>query len=237
MVLRLIPASLVLGPAVLLPFVLVALGACSGSNDASIFPAAQPDAAAACTPVPLDASYKPVWKKPTTAAAGKCNATQLQGFYQACLLGPLTGSACTSFVMANGDCSSCLQSDDTDPAYSAVIWHSDRAFYTFNTAGCIADQEGDDSATGCGAAYQAAVECEETACSACGVADYGLFPTCEKNASAECSTYIQALNSVCGSGLRDAGDPAADCTLVSSAQAAFLAIAPVFCGTPPGAGP
>jgi len=245
---------LLAGSLVLTPILVVALGACGGSgNDGNLFPTVVPDAApavapydggslfptfdanddaaAACTPVVLATSWKPVWKKPTTSAAGKCNGTQIQSFYEDCLLSPLTSAGCTAFVAANGDCSTCLQSDETDATYSAVIWHADRAYYTFNTAGCIANQENDDSATGCGAAYQAAVQCEETACNACGVADYALFPQCEQNAGNECETYLEGLNSACGPGLRDAADPAAECTLVTSAQAAWTVIAPIFCGS------
>ena len=251
MSIRALTASFVLTP--LAAVAIVAIAACGGSgNGASLFDGTQPDsgpivapydggsllpgpdanadAAVACTPAVLGTSFKAVWKPPTTAAAAKCDPTQTEGYWDNCLAASVTSSQCTTFIAANADCASCLQSDDTDAAYGAVIWHSNRAFYTLNTAGCIANELNDVTATSCGAAYQAAVQCEETACSVCGVADYALFPACEKAASSECTEYLTALGTVCGDGLRDASDPASVCTSANNTQDAYLAIAPVFCG-------
>jgi hypothetical protein len=245
---RWLPAALMVAP-----LAFIAAAACGGSgNGASLFPAAEPDAgppapqydggslfpvpdanvdaAIACTPAVLGASFAPVWKKPATSDAGACTATQTEAFYEDCLAAPVTSSQCTTFIATNGACAACLQSDDTDAEYGPVIWHSSRAFYTLNTAGCIADQQADVSPTSCGAAYQAVVQCEETACTACGVADYARFPSCEKAASTECSSYLTTLDSACGADLRDASAPAALCTSATDTKDAYLAIAPVFCG-------
>ncbi len=248
MAIRLLSASFVFAP-----IAVIAIAACGGSgNDGSLFPTSPQDsgpltppydggslinpgdsggdAAASCTPAPLG-SFKAVWKKPTTSLSGKCSTTQIEAFYDDCLNAPLTSMACKSFIAANGDCSTCLQSNDTDSQYSAVIWHSNLAFWTLNTAGCIANELSDDSPTGCGAAYQGAIQCEETACTACGVADYALFPECESNAATECDSYLKAKSAACGTSLKDASDPASVCTSATSAQNAYLIIAPVFCGS------
>jgi len=251
MAIRLIVASLVLAPVAV-----IAIAACGGSGGASIFPNSQDDSGAAappyeggslipnldanadatfaCTPAALG-TYKAVWKKPATPTTNECNAQQLEDFYDKCLLEPLTSTDCTTFIAANGDCSTCLQSDDTDSTYGPVIWHSNHAYYTLNTAGCIAIQQGDSSATSCGAAYQEIVQCEETACNACGAADYSEFPQCESNAgSGECSDYATTEGTTCGAELKDASDPGAVCKSAPDTADAYQIIAPIFCG---GGGP
>jgi hypothetical protein len=148
MAIRLLASSLVLAPIAIL---VIAMPACGGSgDDSSLFPTAQPDAAplvppydggslipgtdaggdaaAECTPAPLG-SFKATWRKPTTSMAAKCSSAQFQSFYDDCLNAPLTSPACTAFVAANGDCSTCLQSEDTDSQYAAIIWHSDYALF------------------------------------------------------------------------------------------------------------
>jgi hypothetical protein len=240
MLIRRLPASLRFAPLAMLlaPLAIVAVAACGGGADgASLFPGTDPDsgppapqydggslfpgpdagidAALACTPVPLSTSFAPAWKKPATSAAGACDATQTEAFYDACLAAPITSTPCTTFLAANATCAS---------------WHSNHAFYTLNTAGCIADEQNDVSPTSCGAAYQAAIQCEETACAACGVADFALFSTCEKGASNECSSYLTTLGTACGADLRDASDPASVCTSATNTKDAYLATAPVFCG-------
>jgi hypothetical protein len=255
MAIRLLASSLVLAPIAIL---VIAMPACGGSgDDSSLFPTAQPDAAplvppydggslipgtdaggdaaAECTPAPLG-SFKATWRKPTTSMAAKCSSAQFQSFYDDCLNAPLTSPACTAFVAANGDCSTCLQSEDTDSQYAAIIWHSNHAFWTLNTAGCIANLQDDTSSSGCGAAYQGAIQCEETACTACGVADYALFPQCEQSSSSECNAYLEAKSAACGTELKDANDPASVCTSAATAADAYLIIAPVFCGSPTSGG-
>src|SRR4029077_723199 len=103
----------------------------------------------------------------------------------ACLSPPIDAATCTAFIQANGSCASCLQSKETDAEYGPVIWHASNKYYTMNIAGCIANTENDTSASGCGAAYQAVLECKETACSACFAGANGSFSnfiSCEQSA-------------------------------------------------------
>ena len=74
-----------------------------------------------------------------------------------------------AFVQANVACAACSSSRTTRPTpkYGPVIWHSkpDLLVSTTNIAGCIANEQVDGGTSGCGAAYQAVVQCKETACS------------------------------------------------------------------------
>jgi hypothetical protein len=94
----------------------------------------------------------------------------------------------------------------------------------------VADEQGDAGGASCGAAYQATVDCKETACVACVAADYS---TCEEQAGQTgCQGYIQTLDTECGTALKDPSSPVAICIPPSSdtAEQAYLQLAPVFCG-------
>jgi hypothetical protein len=234
-----------------------ALAGCSGSNGPGLFQNGGPDAgfegsgdaanlsqdAASlltdanlppCPPAPVT-SFKPAWKPPSTAKSGACTTLQMSTFFDACL-GPSSNAAgCTAYAQANTDCAACLQSDDTAPQYGPVVWHSSRLYYTTNIAGCIADVQTDGGSAGCGAAYQAVVQCKETACSACLSAqtpDFSRYSACENKAGTECASYIQTLTSTCGTSLKDPANPIAVCIPPAgdTAQDAYLRLAPVFCG-------
>jgi hypothetical protein len=187
-----------------------------------------------CPPAPVT-TFTPTWKPPIAFHSGACSATQMSGFFDACLAGTSTTAGCTAFVQSNATCAACLQSNESDSTYGPVIWHASRTYYTTNIAGCIADEQGDAGAASCGAAYQAIIQCKETACSACLTAqdpDFARYSACEGNAESECSSYVQTLETACGSSLKDASSPVAVCLPPSSdtSEQAYLALAPVFCG-------
>jgi hypothetical protein len=237
---------------------LAALTGCGGSGGTGIFEAPPEDAGswgpgvdgslyptdarslledvtpAPCPPASVT-TFKPTWKPPVASKSGACNQTQISSFFGACL-GPTSSTAgCNAFVQANAACSTCLQTDDTDPEYGPVIWHENRLYYTTNIAGCIADEQADAGAGGCGAAYQAVVQCKESACSACLSAtspDFGVYATCESQAGTECQSFIHALTSTCGTALGDPNNPVALCIPPSTdtAEQAYLQLAPIFCG-------
>jgi hypothetical protein len=241
--------------ALLLASCALATTACSGSTGASSFsqPAAEAgapiptDAGATfnvgddesndgpCSPAPLSASFAPVWKAPLASASGACTANQISGFYDACLASGVTPTGCTTFTSANTSCAACLQSNDTDTKYGAVIWHDGGSYYTINVAGCIADEQNDMSSTGCAASYQAVLECKETACTQCydpTTGDFTRFATCEGNADTECEKYQTAQETACGGDLVDASSPASACQPGPGAtgEDAYLLVAPVLCG-------
>jgi hypothetical protein len=243
---RIVPATLL--------FATIAIAACGGNPDSSQFangpgdagPAVQTDSGTTlgtggdgsdgpCSPAALPASFTPTWKGPASSAAGACSDSQIQGFYDACLASGVTPATCSTFTSSNATCAACLQSDDTDSKYGPVIWHASRAYFTINVAGCVADEQNDLSASGCGAAYQAAIQCEETACTQCydpSTGDFARYAKCESQATTECTKYQSAIETACGGALKDAGSPASACVPHSGAtgEDAYLLVAPVFCG-------
>ena len=187
-----------------------------------------------CPPAPVT-SFTPAWKPPVAFKSGACTSAQMSGFFDACLGASSSTGGCTTFVQSNTACAACLQSDETDSEYGPIVWHSNRTYYTTNIAGCIADEQADAGAAGCGAAYQAVIQCKETACSACLSAQnpsFSRFATCEGQAGTECASYSQTLESACGTALVDAASPVVVCIPPSgdTAEDAYLRLAPIFCG-------
>ena len=191
----------------------------------------------ACPPAPV-ASFTPSWKKPNASTSGACSSAQIATYYDACL-GPASNTGgCAAFAANSADnqtCASCLGTNDTATQYGPVVWHDNLLFYTTNIAGCIADKQGDTSDTGCGAAYQAVVTCKQQACTTCLSAqnpDFTRYTACENEAAGECDAFIQNLDTVCGTALKDASNPIAVCIPPSAdtAQDAYLRLAPIFCG-------
>jgi hypothetical protein len=236
---------------------LVALAGCSSSDDGSTFtvvPDAGPQAdldaggtfqvgdsadgsapAALCKPA-ASSSFTPTWQKPTAFAQGACSTAQIDGFYTACLAPPIDAATCTAFVSANGACATCISSQETDAQGGPVIWHASNRYYTMNIPGCIANMDHDTSATGCGAAYQAVLQCKEAACSTCFASQNGSFSNfsaCEAQAGqGSCQKYGTALYNTCDAALHDAGSPIAACIppSTSTAKDVYDRIAPMFCG-------
>ncbi|MGH7293963.1 MAG: hypothetical protein ACRELB_03470 [Polyangiaceae bacterium] len=181
------------------------------------------------------AAFSPDWQTPETWKQNVCSTAQITAFYSACLTPPISATACDAFVQANGTCAPCLQSQDTDPTSSAMVWHEQMKYWTVNVAGCIAQATGDPSGAGCGAAYGAAIACRQSSCNACWeaqgtTATFQQFSDCETQAgSTTCQTYATAVPTKCGNLAKSA---ASVCMPSSSATAqdAFMQIAPLFCG-------
>ncbi len=194
----------------------------------------QEAAATVCDPQSI-AGFKPAWTPPETWKQSACAATQISGFYAACLTPPIDETTCKTFVAANSTCSACLQTEDTAPTAGAIVWHEHDAYWTVNVAGCLAQATGDSSATGCGGSYSAAIACRQASCNACWAGQgttttFAEFSTCEQQAGeSTCATYAAAVPSSCGNISKGPGSvcmPAQGAT----AQDAFMQIAPLFCG-------
>jgi hypothetical protein len=240
--------------------VLVSIGAtalfgCSGTDGQSLFGAATPPSPGTQSPVPagdqfLDAGtpssnaptscspaamggWQATWTAPEAFAQNVCSASQIAGFYSACLASPVDPAACTQFAQANAACSACLDTKDGDPALGPVVWHLGRTYYTVNVAGCIARERGDVTATGCGAVYGETVECQEQACNACFTTaspSFDQFATCEgEAASTVCKGLHDSIPPACGNLNTGA---AATCFPGKGATAedAYTLVAPKFCG-------
>jgi hypothetical protein len=238
----------------------LSLCACSGTGPGNIFPNVTPDAGppsvdngdagdltngpgtfgdaasapAVCTPQSLT-TFSPSWQQPEAWKQNVCSATQISGFYAACLTPPIDATACKTFVQQNGSCASCLQSQETDAKAAAVVWHEQERYWTVNVAGCIAQATGDASPTGCGAAYAAAIACRQASCDACwaGVgttSTFQQFNDCEQQAGqSTCQTYAAAVPDKCGDLTKSAASVCMPSTS-ATAQEAFMQIAPLFCG-------
>jgi hypothetical protein len=188
-----------------------------------------------CAPEALPPSFTATWHVPNAFGTGACTPAQIDQFYTACLTPPIDSMTCGAFVAANGVCSTCLESTDKDAKYGPVIWHSNRTYFTLNIAGCIANAQADTSAKSCGAAYQAVLECKQTACEGCFLTGGGFsaFSACQTAAGkAVCKAYGDAMSDTCGKDLRDAGSPSSVCLPPSgtSTKEAYKRIAPLFCG-------
>ncbi len=190
-----------------------ALVSCSSSGDDSASPDAALDVqrynvvtdddsggATACAPQ-LPANYSHTWAPPRNMPSA-CTPSQVQMYWDACLGTSSSNAQCTAFFSTNAGCIACVDSQSTDSTYGALINLPDGTSAA-NVAGCIALTDGDLTATGCGARYQANQFCKIDACeTSCPVdttaASYTAFSNCQADAGGTvCKT--QLANSGCGS--------------------------------------
>lgn len=245
-------ASLLLGT-----FGTFAVVACSSTDD-SVFPGdppkpdAEPDApgmfvadsgpdgeagAKSCTPKIPD-GFAPTWKAPTKAA-GACTAQELSDYFAACLKDPATtetDGTCAKFKTDHATCGACAEPDDKS---GPVQWQLSRKFFTLNLAGCIAvQQEGTDAgASGCGEAYNAAVQCSRESCLSCitEANSFPLFSECQKKVGMQglCASYETAQGKAC-TGYKDTGSPALECfpksTAESQQESFYTRLVGITCG-------
>jgi hypothetical protein len=245
----------------LVPFTgIVALCACSGTDGGNVFSNPPPEAApppsvdngdggdfgnfgeagdeapaaTICTPQGVS-GFSPAWTPPEQWKQNVCNATQISGFYSACLTPPISPQACQAFVQQNANCASCLQSQETDSTAAAVVWHDMNRYWSVNVAGCIARATNDPTGTGCGASYAAAIACRQQSCNACWAAmgtvtTFQEFSTCESQAGqSTCQTFASAVPAKCGD-LNKGGASVCMPAPGATAKDAYMQVAPLFCG-------
>jgi hypothetical protein len=189
----------------------------------------------ACTPADMS-GFQPAWTPPQAWKQGVCTSKQTQDFYAACLASPISPSACKSYVeasAANTACAACLQSQETDAAWGAVVWHDQMRFWTVNVAGCLSYVLGDSSPASCAAAYEGAIQCRQKACDACWANTantFTQFAQCESQAGqTQCVPMDHTLAVKCGD-LTAA--PASACVPPSGSTTkdAYDLVAVDFCG-------
>lgn len=157
------------------------IGACSSSPEGS--PGAEPgpadatveatapreasaqDAELACEPTALDGP--PKWTPPLPRTPDACSPAEVEGYVQSCLYDFDTPAICEAFKKQNPTCAACLDSNDGDPRWGALVFFRQRMYFDFNYGGCVAHVLGDDSEEGCGAAEGRIRECERMACRGC----------------------------------------------------------------------
>jgi hypothetical protein len=133
--------------------------------------------------------------------------------------------------VANAACQTCIQSESTDSAYSAVILYPTSA--EINEDGCIALL--DPCNQPCAAAMLAASECTTSACgpgcpASTGAASVAALEACRENAAdCPCGAYTVVANA-CEGALRSGESPAAEC-LSTDFTTLFTVVGTAFCGT------
>jgi hypothetical protein len=194
--------------------------------------------ATTCT-AKLPDPFTPVWKAPTQAPAA-CTAQELKLYWDSCLANVSKTEAdgtCAKFKTDHATCGACTEPDDKS---GPIQWQAGRKFYTLNVAGCIAlEQAGTDAgASGCGEAYNAAVQCSRESCISCiTVANsFPLFSECQKSVGmlGICKSYETAQGVAC-QGYKNAGSPALECFPKTSSEPQetfFTRVVAVTCGTP-----
>jgi hypothetical protein len=200
-----------------------------------------PDAdagAKSCTPT-LPTPFTPAWTAPTQNSAA-CTAPELKMYWDSCLADAAKTEAdgtCAKFKTDHPTCGACTEPDDKS---GPIQWQAGRKFYTLNVAGCIELQQAgtDAGASGCGEAYNAAVQCSRESCISCitEANSFPLFSECQKKVGMQgiCKSYETAQSTAC-QGYKNAGSPALACfpTTSSEAQEAFFTrVVAVTCGTP-----
>src|SRR5262249_40163283 len=140
-----------------------------------------------CAPT-LPSGYAPTWIPPSAPTAA-CTATQIQSLYDDCHGPSQSTTKCNAFlsVPANATCETCMESPIASTTYGPMIsWHGGSSLDA-NIGGCMALIDGDLSATGCGAAYEAWESCVIAACSYC---PEGAYEGCATPAaSGACGAY------------------------------------------------
>jgi hypothetical protein len=179
-----------------------------------------PDGGPACSP-DLPEGYVPTWIPPSTPTSA-CTAMQIQALYQECNSPTSSGTLCNSFLSqpSNAACEACMETPIGSGSYGPTIeWHSGSSL-DINIGGCMALIDGDLSANGCAAQYEAWQSCQIAACSYC---PGGTYTSCATPAqTTQCGPY-QAAASQCAS------DPAYAGCFGSSFETAFEALGALFC--------
>jgi hypothetical protein len=161
--------------------------------------------ARSCTPA-IPSDFKPSWKAPA-ASQKKCDSTQIENYYKACLAGAWASVACQSFLKSatDAECAKCLDTQETDAAPGPIVWRLDHGYFNVNIPGCVALVQGDTSDNGCGAAYEKWLGCDRAACTACfqkGDPDsqYQKLIACQSQAGSVgiCDTLGQDRGNKCG---------------------------------------
>jgi len=123
--------------------------------------------ATACAPQPVD-SARLTWKPPKAPTLGVCTDKQISDQWSQCEdTTTLNRALCDAFDRdaQNTACLNCLFSTADESKYGPLYYLSDTK-RDYNYAGCMVLQDGDSSATSCGAKIQATRHCANESCAA-----------------------------------------------------------------------
>lgn len=177
-------------------------------------------------------TFKPEWIVPNDIQPNACSAQEIDDYYSKCYdTNTSNTTACSAFTKASAPCVKCMVTVSTATKWGALI--STDGVITANIGGCIALKDGDKTATGCGAKYQATYQCGLAACETnCPVTsdDPKSFPAYQKCLSdakkTVCKTYEDAKCKSAAPG--DAIDLCQDSP--SGFADYFVTMGKVFCG-------
>jgi hypothetical protein len=183
--------------------------------------AATPDAG--CAPKSAT-GWKPTWRPPEVRL-NSCTEGQIDRQFTLCEGAGGTAEECASFNRdpANAACRSCLYSTEDETTYGPIVYLRNRS-EVVNVSGCIAIVDGNLSATGCGAQWQAYESCAENACIESCVA-FEDFQRCTTQAR---STVCRAYDNVSACAEPSTYDV---CLGPATFEGLFRATARLFCGT------
>lgn len=181
-----------------------------------------------CSPA-IPSTFTPEWIAPSKESA--CTPDDLAGYWEACLKNASDQKKCEAWTAAHATCTACVEAPNGS---GPVQWHQDRLFYTMNVAGCIALEQEKADADSCGAAYNAAVQCNRASCDACFAkgGNFDVFRGCQTTSqqTGVCKSYEAIQGSVCA-GIKDTGAKTLDCFRGTgeAAQDHFLRVEKLFC--------
>jgi hypothetical protein len=214
----------------------------SSLDGASAFdaPARDSDVDACVQLPPPNYPFNPPTYIPATGAhQGACSAMQIAEFYSDCVALGTTTASCAPYrgstaPSANKACAACLLTSATDVKWGPLVIANGTT--SVNVAGCMELLDPGAGLT-CAKSYQAALICEQTACSNLCPSEnpagipYG--PECEQVAAMYgCKTWADASDA-CAAAEADGG-AAAFCLQAQTFEDFYANIAPLFCGAPIG---
>lgn len=178
-------------------------------------------------------SFAPKFTPPTGFNQKICSDTQVDAILDCIFNDTADQATCKKLLAdkANEPCQNCLITPSSAKTFGPLIENGNIA--SLNIAGCIANAEGNKTATGCGAKYQAARDCADAACADnCQGSDSAALKAlqaCETQAlSGDCKKYADDAN--CADALLNTGGAAEACNAGNTFEEAAAALGKMFCG-------
>jgi len=182
-------------------------------------------------PPQLDAGFTPTF---TTASFNqhKCTTAQVDAIL-GCLVGPNPDDAACNLILgdkANAACFGCLWAKGPTFSPGPLVAFPKNAI-ELNVGGCIANAQGNTSASGCGAKVAFATACKHAVCplsDACVAANPSFYAACTQAAEATvCASFVN--DAKCADGLAGTGGTLATCLAKGTLLDVSSAIGKLFC--------
>lgn len=176
------------------------------------------------------------WVPPTPWYQNKCTRNEVAELAYYCFDSDPKLPACTTFLAQHPACTACALTKDSDPAWGPIVFFGNDIYRELNLVGCVANAEGDASASSCAAAFGLYADCARRACVGCTpvVDPQGVdFSICKdsKAVSSFCLSQSKQVASKCASlyGSPSPENP----TNVCKDHASIRDYVTMWCGAPP----